>query len=588
MFGSAILDVIIGLVFVYLILSLICSAINEYVASLLNMRGKVLVNGIEILLRDVDLHDAILKHPLLASNFPHHDTLVKHGKEMQFWPWGTRWIYRLYTWAFSRKVREARYPSYISPRAFATAFLEKAGYVDRLLKEAEAKRQAQANPAAGPPPAPAGNAGGAPVADRGDATGTAAADESDATGPAPGATLSGTPGRTPDAPGPSPAAGPSPGAAPSPAPEPPPPPQLKSAPPAGGGEHLNVARPDAAPWWRGLLAVLGWRHRAPTAAEVEAEAQRVANAGDRLQQLLDTLERDAALDPTPFPALTTLSKVADVLAPDQKRKVVDEALLWRNDLQKMQTSVETWFNGSMDRVSGAYKRYTQHALFFIGLIVAFAVNADTLELWRRLSSDPKLREALATQAATSLPAVARLTAGDTTKRDTTGGAAAQDTSLRSLRAAKATYDSASAMLNRTTLDFGWSWEDAQRLGIATKLDSAAADSARLHRASQRYSDARTGLAATAPRADSVKLRREALRSVPRPVFAYVGPWHPHGPALFSKLLGLLLTTFALSLGAPFWFDMLNKVVNVRAAGRAPTTTPAPTPAEGADKDDEKK
>jgi len=34
-------------------------------------------------------------------------------------------------------------------------------------------------------------------------------------------------------------------------------------------------------------------------------------------------------------------------------------------------------------------------------------------------------------------------------------------------------------------------------------------------------------------------------------------------------VGLLLTVTALSLGAPFWFDTLNKIINVRAAGRAP-------------------
>ncbi|HWS71062.1 MAG TPA: hypothetical protein VN605_03065 [Thermoanaerobaculia bacterium] len=36
-----------------------------------------------------------------------------------------------------------------------------------------------------------------------------------------------------------------------------------------------------------------------------------------------------------------------------------------------------------------------------------------------------------------------------------------------------------------------------------------------------------------------------------------------------KLIGLLLSTFAISLGAPFWFDMLNKIVTIRAAGDTP-------------------
>ena len=39
------------------------------------------------------------------------------------------------------------------------------------------------------------------------------------------------------------------------------------------------------------------------------------------------------------------------------------------------------------------------------------------------------------------------------------------------------------------------------------------------------------------------------------------------------LLGWLITAFAVSLGAPFWFDLLNKFVNVRASGKAPEEQP---------------
>ncbi len=36
-----------------------------------------------------------------------------------------------------------------------------------------------------------------------------------------------------------------------------------------------------------------------------------------------------------------------------------------------------------------------------------------------------------------------------------------------------------------------------------------------------------------------------------------------------KLIGLLLTTVAISMGAPFWFDTLSRFVNVRGSGPAP-------------------
>ena len=46
----------------------------------------------------------------------------------------------------------------------------------------------------------------------------------------------------------------------------------------------------------------------------------------------------------------------------------------------------------------------------------------------------------------------------------------------------------------------------------------------------------------------------------------------------STLLGLLLTVVAVSLGAPFWFDALNKIGNLRASGRPHETKPRANPA----------
>ncbi|MFA6921270.1 MAG: hypothetical protein WC216_05460 [Gallionella sp.] len=40
-------------------------------------------------------------------------------------------------------------------------------------------------------------------------------------------------------------------------------------------------------------------------------------------------------------------------------------------------------------------------------------------------------------------------------------------------------------------------------------------------------------------------------------------------AVISKIFGLLVSILAISLGAPFWFDILNRVMQVRAAGASP-------------------
>lgn len=42
----------------------------------------------------------------------------------------------------------------------------------------------------------------------------------------------------------------------------------------------------------------------------------------------------------------------------------------------------------------------------------------------------------------------------------------------------------------------------------------------------------------------------------------------------EKVLGLLITMIAVSLGAPFWFDLLNSLVNLRSTGSPPPAKPS--------------
>jgi hypothetical protein len=89
-----------------------------------------------------------------------------------------------------------------------------------------------------------------------------------------------------------------------------------------------------------------------------------------------------------------------------------------------------------------------------------------------------------------------------------------------------------------------------------------------------------GLAATPPAADAaglaasrqIKEAGNAVAQLPTPL-----GWSNAGDAASSwsallvarKILGFLLTAFAVSLGAPFWFDMLQNIANLRGAGPKP-------------------
>ncbi|HQT92301.1 MAG TPA: hypothetical protein PL001_09785 [Candidatus Kryptobacter bacterium] len=74
MFGSAILDVAIGLVFVFLLYSLLATAINELIASVLSLRAKMLELAIRRMLTDDSslgsslgdiLYERFFSHPLI-------------------------------------------------------------------------------------------------------------------------------------------------------------------------------------------------------------------------------------------------------------------------------------------------------------------------------------------------------------------------------------------------------------------------------------------------------------------------------------------------------------------------------------------
>src|SRR5262245_3634400 len=70
MTGIAILDVALGLVFVYLLLGLLCTAVTEWIAQSTRLRAKTLRAGIEALLADAKFRrvtQELYKHPLLAG-----------------------------------------------------------------------------------------------------------------------------------------------------------------------------------------------------------------------------------------------------------------------------------------------------------------------------------------------------------------------------------------------------------------------------------------------------------------------------------------------------------------------------------------
>ncbi|BBO68535.1 hypothetical protein DSCA_24650 [Desulfosarcina alkanivorans] len=67
MFGSVFLEVAIGISFIYFLLSLVCTTLNEMLSQILGMRAKNLELGLKRILSDERLRTAFYRHPLIRS-----------------------------------------------------------------------------------------------------------------------------------------------------------------------------------------------------------------------------------------------------------------------------------------------------------------------------------------------------------------------------------------------------------------------------------------------------------------------------------------------------------------------------------------
>lgn len=175
--------------------------------------------------------------------------------------------------------------------------------------------------------------------------------------------------------------------------------------------------------------------------------------------------------------------------------------------------IEQWYENMMDRAEGWYKRYVQKQTYLLAIIIVLWCNFDTLHVADRLWTDSALRSSVVEQAkarAESRPEESKdlpLVLYENPKDPSKG---------KPINAEKGPLSSEEqALIGSVT---GWG-QDIQELCN----------------------------------------RRQRLSGSYAPLFSW----------FFMHLLGWTLSIFAISLGAPFWFDTLNRFMNLRNAGRAP-------------------
>jgi hypothetical protein len=171
------------------------------------------------------------------------------------------------------------------------------------------------------------------------------------------------------------------------------------------------------------------------------------------------------------------------------------------DIERARLNIQAWYDSAMDRVSGWYRKETQWILFAIGLFSAAALNVDAVRVADALYTNQTLRESVLTEARAANDAVA------------------------------AGHD-----------------EIAKRLGCADGAIPA------------------DGLSCTQARIEKLGLPigwNDQHLSWASPAEIWASPIATLAP-LAGSLPGWLVTALAISLGAPFWFDLLNKFMVIRS------------------------
>jgi hypothetical protein len=205
--------------------------------------------------------------------------------------------------------------------------------------------------------------------------------------------------------------------------------------------------------------------------------------------LTDTLTGTGPDGAPPLPDLRTAIRTVE---DPQTRRALSVLVGTVPDLAAARLNIERWFDDTMDRVSGFFKRQVQLITIAIAVFVTAVLNVDSIMIGEQLFHDSALRAALVAAATQTTSAASPST--DATQRASLEKQVAQ-----------------------APLPIGWS---------------------------------------SAP-------------ATPQSV-----PQTPTGWLI--KVIGLLLSAAAISLGAPFWFDTLKRFVNIRSAGDKPVDSSGST------------
>lgn len=208
------------------------------------------------------------------------------------------------------------------------------------------------------------------------------------------------------------------------------------------------------------------------------------------------------------------------------RSALETILATAKTLDEAKGNIEKWFNDSMSRASSTFAVRMKTVSLVVAFFICVSVNIDSLHLARTLWEDPILRESVNSAAQSAVESGQLQQAiTDAENANTEAGNAEVGSSdvIEDTKVAVEAAQQTAQSLNELRLPVGWTWEDLNVRGLAAD---------------------------------------DALRNQPNNIWNYF-PGNNSGwlGLLIAKIIGIAATMIAVSQGAPFWFNILNQIMN---------------------------
>lgn len=234
------------------------------------------------------------------------------------------------------------------------------------------------------------------------------------------------------------------------------------------------------------------------------------NASGTIDDIVKSIKENKKLDKAIKERILSIALIAQREASASEKGI--------NSLEK---EIRIWFDQSMERASGVYNRNVKGVTLLIGLGVTLALNADTFYILERVNKDAALRSSI-NQVASNVISNNKPRIEDCLRQANTS-----EDSTQKLRQHNQCFEDINEDINTAldniTMPLGWSTMEEFKKQV-----------------NPRY-----------------------------PAKSQLGDWVL---GWIKLIFGWLLSAVAIAMGAPFWFDLLGKFINVRNAGRVPEST----------------